>query len=284
MDQSPVQPNVPIGARTAPARAGTRQAELLPAHTQLRCEVLQTLFKQSLGLFFQPHLRGITHLGHRGTGWHRHGQHLLGCQVLSKHAPHTALKHTQLHRASQKWHLGPVPPLDGFLKLLSLPLFELLQLGHNPGAFFLDRRVHLAHRHPVGRTHHQTIGPHQKTNALAARTLKTVRHRDALQLRMAVGGGVGEAPRADLCLGHVPCFNPCALWGWGMRGWRCRRGLCFRWGLWCRRDQSCGCRCRWRWRYGFGLHRVTPSEKVQYKLQRRAHASPSLAHCPEAAG
>ena len=273
VDQSPVQSDVPIRACTAPARAGTRQAELLPAHTQLRRVVLQTLLKQGLGLFFQPHLRGITHLGHAGTRRHRHGQELVGGNVLPLHAAHTALHHAQLHRTAQIWHLGTMPPLDGFLKLLGLPLFELLQLGHNPGPFFLHRRVHLAQRHPVGRTHHQAISPHHKTNALAPRAFKTVRHRRTLQLRMAVGGGVGEPPGTGLCFGHVPCFTPCAL-----GGWRFRRSLC------CRRGQSFGCRCGWGRRCRFGLHRVTPSEKVQHKLQRRAHASPSLGHCPEAAG
>ena len=83
------------------------------------------------------------------------------------HTTHTALEHTQLHRAPQKRDLSPVPPFDGFLKLFGLPLFELLQFGHNPAAFFLQSGVHLAQWHPVGRTHDQAIGTHQKTDALA---------------------------------------------------------------------------------------------------------------------
>jgi hypothetical protein len=59
-------------------------------------------------------------------------------------------------------------PLDGFLKLFGLSLFELLQLGHNPRAFFLHGRIDLSHRHPVGRPHHQAIGPDHKANAFAA--------------------------------------------------------------------------------------------------------------------
>ena len=206
VDQSPVQADVAVDAGAAPARAGAGQAELLPTHAQQGGKVVQALFKQGLGLLFEPSLRSIAHLGHRGTGRHRHGQHLLGCQVLPTHAPHTALEHTQLHGASQKRHLGPVPPLDGFLKLLGLPLFELLQLGHNPSAFFLHRGIHLAQSHPIGRSHHQTIGPHQKANALAARAFKTVRHRDALQLSVAVGGGMGEAQTTVLWLSQRRCL------------------------------------------------------------------------------
>jgi hypothetical protein len=94
-------------------------------------------------------------------------------QVLPLHTPHTALQHAKLNRSSQKWNFGPVPPLDGILKLLGLPFFELLQLGHNPSAFFLHRSVHLTQGDPIGCTHHQAICSDREPNAFAARTLKT---------------------------------------------------------------------------------------------------------------
>ena len=46
VDEPPVQANVAVVARTAPARAGARQTELLPTHPQQRCKVVQALFEQ----------------------------------------------------------------------------------------------------------------------------------------------------------------------------------------------------------------------------------------------
>ena len=49
-----------------------------------------------------------------------------------------------------------------------------------------------------------------EADAFAARAFKTVRHRDALQLGVAVGSGVGEAQTTVLWLSQRRFLIPCA--------------------------------------------------------------------------
>jgi hypothetical protein len=98
----------------------------------------------------------------------------------------------QLNRFAQKWKAGTVTPLDpvGHQALVALP--RLVQLADDPERLFLQGGIHIMQRSPVGRPHHQTVGPHGKTNGTALAAFELVSHHGVAQTRFAIGPGVAK--------------------------------------------------------------------------------------------
>ena len=151
VNQSPIEANRAIATGAAPAALGAGERELRPVHTQLRCKVVEAVFKNALGLAHEPSLHRIADALWAGIVRQakvqrkaRHAGQCAGIGVKLSHALrctrsacHLARVDHQNHLLTQKWHERAFFPFNLRLRLLGLALLSFFQFAHNPHGFFL---------------------------------------------------------------------------------------------------------------------------------------------------
>ena len=197
----------------------------MPAHAQLRREVIEPLGEQAARLAHQPGLHGVAQLRLAGVVRQadvqrapRHAGQRLG---LHEHAAGRAValarvQHQQ-HGLAQVAEFGAVFPDDaGGLDAL-LALARLAELGDDPARFFMQGGFHLGHGCPARRAHRQAFGTDHEANGAAPAALEFIGHAGAGKGDATVGAGVAEGGGGEHVLERLG--GRCG--GWSSRCQRC---------------------------------------------------------------
>jgi hypothetical protein len=203
MHQPPVQADRTIRAGAAPAGASVGQAQLLPAHPELRCEVVESLDETAVSLTHQPGLHRVADLRCRGTmrqGDKQHPARLIRVKLRTGRLEAVARIQHQPHGLTKVGNRRAVAPLDA--RGLDAPqaFTRLAELAHDPAGLLQQRSIHFVQRHPGRRAHSQTIGPDRKTDGAPLAAAELVADMGAAQGDGPVGARMDKALRRQQVL------------------------------------------------------------------------------------